>query len=228
MPQDSMEFPYYRAGWYFAAFIKQQCIREVVLHGDRLRRPGAFLVACTHLSHIEPMLISTQTRRHIRWMARQEFYHNVWLRPVMQLSGAFSVNRQGIPVSSVRKAIQLAQAGHVVGIFPEGGCRKGTDLAIRGGRIKQGVATIALRAQIPILPVVVLGTDKMTSVDAWLPGKYGRVWTNFGNWITPPALPARKQRRDARRALARQLEIEYIRAYDELLDQAQLTDGCIP
>src|SRR6478609_3878451 len=45
--------------------------------------------------------------------------------------------------------------GDVVGIFPEGGCQRGQDLAIRGGRIKQGVCTIALRAQVPIQPLVI-------------------------------------------------------------------------
>ena len=146
----------------------------------------------------------------------------------MQLSGAFSVNRQGIPISSIRIAIDLANNGHVVGIFPEGGCRKGPDLAIRGGRIKQGVATIALRAQVPILPVVVLGTDRMASVDAWLPGKYGRVWIAFGNWIEPPARPPRRRQRNVRRALAHQLEVEYVRTYHELLDHSQLSDSFTP
>ncbi|MBC8108454.1 MAG: hypothetical protein H7Z14_17850, partial [Anaerolineae bacterium] len=141
----------------------------------------------------------------------------------------FSVNRHGVPVRAIRTAIARASNGEVVGVFPEGGCRKGRDLAIRGGRIKQGICTISLRSGMPILPVVVLGTHALNDIDPWIPGHQGRVWVAFGNEIIPPAFPKyRRDRRRVRRQLAQKLEREYIRTYDELLKHAALRDDMTP
>jgi len=219
---------YYRIGCYLSAFIKQQCIRETVLHRERLNQPGAYLLACTHLSHIEPMIMSPMVKRPIHWMARAEFYRNRFLGPLLRNTGAFCVNRQGVPVSAIRTGIRLAEAGEVVGIFPEGGCRKGKQLAFRGGRIKGGTSLIALRAQVPIVPVAIVGTDRMTDVERWLPGKYGQVWVAIGEPIHPPARPSRTQRRVSRQRLTEELERAYVALYQEILATTGLHDTYTP
>ncbi len=219
-----MGFPYYRLGLYLVSFTKQQCVREIVLHRHRLDREGPFIIACTHLSHVEPLLVATLVKREIRWMARLEFHRHWLLGPAMRGLGTFCVNRQGVPVSAIRKSDQLLASGEIVGIFPEGGCRKGNDLAFRGGRIRQGVATIALRAQVPIVPIVILGTDKMTDADAWLPGKYGRAFTIVGETIIPPPVPPRAEWRRTRQALASQVETGFITSYQELLNTCGISD----
>lgn len=220
---------YYRIGRYVAAFVKQQCIRETVLHRHRLDLAGPYLLACTHLSHIEPMIVSTLLRRPIRWMARIEFYRNRFLGPLLRNTGTFCVNRQGVSVSAIRTAVRLIEEGEIVGIFPEGGCRKGKELAFRGGRIKQGVAVIACRAQTPIVPVVIVGTDRMTDVERWLPGKYGQVWVAVGEPVAPLPYPPRgRERKRVRQALAEQVESAYVRLYQEILETTGLPDAYTP
>src|SRR4051812_30668899 len=139
----------------FSRFVKRQCFEETVLHAERANLPGGYLLACTHVSHVEPMLASCLIDRPIRWMARIEFFRIKPLALLLHHTNSFPVHRQGVPVSAVRKAIELTKAGAIVGIFPEGGCRKGEELAFRGGRIRQGACTIAIRAQVPILPLVI-------------------------------------------------------------------------
>src|SRR4051794_36862454 len=46
-----------------------RCIRR-----EAPERYGPYILACTHLSHIEPFLMSIIVRRQIDWMARIEFY----------------------------------------------------------------------------------------------------------------------------------------------------------
>jgi 1-acyl-sn-glycerol-3-phosphate acyltransferase len=220
-----MGFPYYRIGWYLTRFTKQQCIREFVLHRHRLERPGPFVLACTHLAHVEPMLVATLLQREIRWMARIEFHRHWLMGPAIRRLGTFCVNRQGVPISAIRESDRLLADGEIVGIFPEGGCRKGTELAFRGGRIRQGVATVAMRAQVPIVPVVVLGTDRLTDPDAWLPGKYGRTYVAVGEAIIPPPWPARTQWRRHRHALAARVEAAFVGSYKELLARSGLRDS---
>jgi 1-acyl-sn-glycerol-3-phosphate acyltransferase len=218
----------YSALHLFGRFVKRQSFDETVLHPERAQRAGGYLLACTHVSHVEPLIASCLFDRPIRWMARIEFFRIRSLAALLHHTNSFPVNRQGVPVSAIRKAIHLTQQGHIVGMFPEGGCRRGKDLAIRGGRIKQGICTIALRAQAPIQPLVILGTNQLNAIDPWLPGSRTKLWLNFGEIIPPPVRPQRRDWRTTRTSLAGELEKEYVRAYQELLARAKLSDAMTP
>src|SRR3954471_17439539 len=81
-------------------------MRAHVLHAQRAEREGGYVLALTHLSHLEPMCASILSPRPIDWMTRKEFFK---FRPVawfLRGCNAFLVNRQGIPVSAVRTAIE--------------------------------------------------------------------------------------------------------------------------
>lgn len=206
-------------------FVKVQCVREVALARERADRSGGFILACTHLSHLEPIVVSCAVRRHVRWMARVEFYRSRWGAAVLNWGGAFPVDRFGYSLPAVRTAIRLASGGEVVGIFPEGEVSKGERSVLRGAEIKRGVCAIALRARVPVVPVVVLGTDRLNRVAPWLPFKRARVWMAFGNDITPdPTL----HRRAARFEMAERLRAEYLRTYRELLNASGLRDADVP
>jgi 1-acyl-sn-glycerol-3-phosphate acyltransferase len=210
-------------------FVREQCIRATIHNRDAMNRDGGYLLAPTHISHVEPMVLSALFERPITWMARIEFFRVPILASMLRWVNSFSVNRQGVPVRAIRTAIDRARNGEIVGVFPEGGCRKGRELAIRGGRIKQGICTIALRAGVPIVPCVVVGTHALNEIEPWLPGQYGKVWIKFGDAILPPPFPrSRRDRRAARRTLAEQLEREYVATYQSLLTDASLRDGMTP
>ena len=220
---------FYAPMWQFARFVRTQCLQQVILHRDRAAISGGCVIACTHVSHIEPMLLATIIDRPIFWMARQEFFRFRPLATMLRWAGAFSVNRSGVAVSSIRTAVRLARHGKIVGIFPEGGCVRGRELMFRGGSVKQGACAIAWRAQVPILPVVVLGTHELNTLDPWLPALQGRVWVVFGEPIPPPATPPQRAcHRSTRRAMAEQLQRSFIGTYHELLDHAGLTDAFTP
>lgn len=205
--------------------IKLQCVREVTLGRERTRRPGGFVLACTHLSHLEPIVVSCAVRRQVRWMARVEFYRTRWGASLLRWGGAFPVDRFGYSLPAVRGAIRLAARGEIVGIFPEGEVTAGARSALRGGSIKRGACAIAIHAGVPIVPVVVLGTDRLNRVAPWLPFKRARVWIAFGNDVTPNTAI---HRRAARFEMADRLRAEYVRTYQELLAAAGLRDDQVP
>lgn len=212
-----------------AAFVRNQCIVEFVLNRRQLQRQGGFIVACTHLSHLEPALVSVHSRRPIYWLARVEFFRVWWFRPFLKLVRAISVNRQGVAAAAIRRAIRLARRGEIVGIFPEGGVAHGPAAIIRGGPMKRGVCVIAMHAGVPIIPCVVLGFDQLTRVSPWLPAKRGRVWVAYGDPIYPPAeLPSRSRRREARFQMADQLQAAFATLYAQLLERANLSDTIAP
>lgn len=217
---------FYRSCRAGSRFIKWQTIREVVLDGSRADRAGGFMLACTHLSHLEPVLVSSIVDRHIRWMARIEFYRRRWQAAALHLGGAFPVDRFGGSIRAVRTAIRLAKAGECVGIFPEGGVAQGWQSVLRGAPFKQGVCTIAIEARIPVVPVVVLGTEQLNRIAPWLPFRRGRLWCAFGNDILPPERSA--SRRGDRAEMASRLGDEFVRVYQDLLRRSGVTDAQVP
>lgn len=213
----------YKLARAFVGSIHFQCVREFVLGRDRLQQPRGFVIACTHLSHLEPAVVSCHTRRHITWIARIEFFKWWWLRPILKTADALPIDRQGRSVKTIRRAISLAKGGDIVGIFPEGGVAKGADAMFRGGPMKRGACVIAIRAGVPIVPCVVLGTEHLNRVAPWLPFKRARVWVAYGEPIFPP--PTSLHRRAARFEMTEKLQVEVMRTYRELLASAGLNDA---
>lgn len=229
-PLPPMSPTFYKAGRLVCNFIKFQCIREVVLHKERVERQGPFILACTHISHLEPIVVASVVRRHIRWMARIEFYQKWWGAAMLHKGGAFPVDRFGFSLPAVRHAIHLLGQGQVVGIFPEGGVAQGSNSLLRSAPIKQGVCTIAMRANVPIIPVIVLGTQHLNRVSPWIPPRRAHLHIAFGRDVTPEtvqgASPATNRARRAE--LAQRLQAEFQRTLHELLDHSRLTMDAVP
>jgi len=189
------------------------------------QQQGGYVLALTHIGNLDPFCSSVLVKRPIRWMARREFFR---FRPIAWLlhrAGAFSVNRHGVPVSSIRRAIDIARQGHVVGICPEGGRKLGPEAAVRGGIIKKGVCSVAIRSGVPVVPCVMLGTPQLNQITPWLPAKRGKLWVAYGEPVTPPA---GKSTRATREALRTQLSTAYVRLYEELRSHFSLDDATVP
>jgi 1-acyl-sn-glycerol-3-phosphate acyltransferase len=135
---------------------------------------------------------------------------------------AFPVNRQGVPVRAIRTAIQRVRARRIVGIFPEGGVAHVRESILRGGPIKKGACVVAYRAAAPVVPVVVVGTDRLNCVGPWLPFRRARVWMIFGRPIHPRLNEPR--RRIARDLMALDVQAEFQVIYRELCSTCGIDD----
>lgn len=218
---------FYAFGWQFSRFVMRQCVNLHALHAERLKRAGPALYACTHLSHLEPFIVSPLIERPIHWMARTEFYKYRWSTQLLNWGGCIPVKRRGRPVRAIRSAITKLGEGRLVGIFPEGGVAHGPVAAFRGGAIKRGVATIALRARVPIVPVVMLGTDTLNCIEPWLPARQAHVWMHVGEDVRPISF-TRSSSRAARIAVADELSRRFIEGYEALVRHFGLDPRKIP
>lgn len=215
----------YTVGKFFSRWIYALSIHGKVVRLEIPEQPGGYLLACSHISHLEPFIISSVMHRRVDWMARIEFYRLGVFRWFLNRFDAFPVNRFGVPVSAIRTAINRAVAGRVVGIFPEGGVAIGQDSVCRGGPLKRGVCLIAMRARVPVIPCVILGTHELTKIDPWLPFRRAQLWIAFGDPIPPPDLATHKAGREQ---MARELSDAFCSLYRELLVRYQLTDEMTP
>lgn len=192
---------------------------------EAAEREGGYVLACTHLSHLDPVCVGVLVNRKIDWMARLEFFRSKLVAAYLWSVDAFPVNRFGMAARSVRTAINRAAGGRVVGIFPEGGVMTGSASVCRGGPIKRGACVVAQRANVPIIPCVIVGTHELNRPLPWIPFRRGNLWVAYGRPIEPKE---GMHRREARFEMAEALRREFAALYDELRTTCGVDDAGVP
>ena len=186
---------------------------------------GGVLIAVSHVSHLDPIVVSALLRRRISWVSRIEFYQQWFMRRILYQGGAFQVHRQGSALPTIREGLRRLERGEAVGIFPEGELMAGANSVLRGAGIKHGVCLLAARSGRPVVPVIVLGTDRLTRLGPWLPAKRGRLWVYVGQPIY--AKPG-GHTRQGRAEFAALLVAEYVRLYAEMRVNFDLPESIVP
>ncbi|MGH8093657.1 MAG: lysophospholipid acyltransferase family protein [Chthoniobacterales bacterium] len=182
-------------------FVRHFC-RQVFSNTTRLRfRPAGpepkngFILACSHASHFDPICLSALLRRRVYWMARLEFYRVWWAALLLRLMGAFPVNRYGVPIRALKRAISLAAAEGVVGVFVEGEVKRNSESIFFGGKIKRGACLIAQRSGRPVVPCVLLGAEALMTTRRYSMARRAPLWFARGAPIYPPAAENRREQR---------------------------------
>ncbi len=130
----------------------------------RCRPPaGPYVAAINHLSHLDPPIAGLALGRPVRFLALDELWGNaVILDWVFNLFGAIPFPRERrYPVGAFRAALRHLEAGGIVGVFPEG--RRVRDWG--EAPVASGAAWLATRADVPIVPVAVWGTQHAMPLD---------------------------------------------------------------
>src|SRR5256714_12367778 len=92
--------------------------RVYVIGRENAERAGGFLLASNHISHFDPLIISSVVRRKIDWMAMAEFFPMPIVGPFLRAVDAFPAERDRADRKTIRTAIERLQAGRIVGVFP--------------------------------------------------------------------------------------------------------------
>lgn len=167
---------------------------------EHIPRSGGFVIASNHLSFIDSVLIPVVSPRHVAFLAKAEYFEGrgvrgflsrLWFRGL----GAVPVRRgsHGEAMASLRVALDVIRDGDGFGIYPEG-TRSREGRLYRG---RTGVAWLALASGAPVVPVGLVGTDRVQPVGARLP-RISPVQVRIGPQITAEAyqrLPAAVARR---------------------------------
>ena len=138
----------------FRAFLTK-LYRVRVDGAERIPERGPVILVANHESLIDPWILALATRRHLRYMAKSEFFKYSLPRLVMKLFGTFPIERGGADAAALGRAGELLAEGEALGIFPQGTC-----LPYRNRRWRSGAARIALASGTPIVPVCLVGTEK--------------------------------------------------------------------
>ncbi len=111
-----------------------------------------FVVVCTHRTWLDIIFLALAIWPHqVYYMAKQELFTTKFLGWLITKLHAFPVNRENPGPSSLKTPLKLLKAGKIVGIFPSG-TRFGEHTSL-----KRGAVTIALKANVPIVPAIYEG-----------------------------------------------------------------------
>ena len=202
------------------------CVARVrVLRRENADRAGGFLLAANHISHFDPFLISLAVRRKIDWMTMAEFFRPRVVGFLLRAIDAFPAERDRADLKTIRTAIERLKSGRVVGLFPEGGIRDGTRSLLEGAPLRPGASALAQIAGVPVLPCVILGSDRLYSKRHWLPFRRTPIWIAFGNPISHfSELP----KSHARERIESELAAAFKNLYAELREKFPLTADDLP
>jgi 1-acyl-sn-glycerol-3-phosphate acyltransferase len=215
----------YRLSQQFGRSVFSMTMNVEVVRPEAAEREGGYVLAVTHLSHLDPLCVGLLVRRKVDWMARLEFFRHWIIAAYLWSVDAFPVNRFGYAGSAIRRAVARAARGRAIGIFPEGGVSAGPASACRGGPIKRGACVVAQRAGVPIVPCVILGTHRLNHPLPWIPYRRGNLWVIFGHPIEPRRNP---NRREARFEMAEELRRQFQSLAEELRTRFDLPEDDVP
>jgi 1-acyl-sn-glycerol-3-phosphate acyltransferase len=115
----------------------------------------AFVMASNHLSYIDSPFIFVELPAVIHVLAAEKYEHHLIFGPILRIAGAVFIRRGEVDRPALRQALAVLRDGNMLGMAVEG-TRSRTGALSWG---KTGTAYLATRAGVPILPVVVWGTE---------------------------------------------------------------------
>ncbi len=134
---------------------------------------GGVLFASNHLANVDPPLVGCWMSRSIFYFAKEELFRIPVLGWFITQVNAFPVRRFDHDIGAFKKACGILAAGEGLLLFPEGRRSKTGEL----GAPKAGIALLAYKARVPVIPVCIQNTDKLQ--------QFKRISLAFGKPIHP-------------------------------------------
>ena len=199
----------YRTLWIVLTILAKTVYRPVVEGREHVPATGPVILASNHLSFIDSIVIPVLSPRETTFLAKAEYFtgngRGVWFtRTFFTALRAVPVNRSDSAAAarSLYTALEILREGTAFGIYPEG--TRSRDGRLYRGR--PGVAWLAFESGAPVVPVGVIGTDRLLPVGAKFP-RLARITIRFGAPLSvadlPPGLsPAQARREFTERVMA--------------------------
>ena len=159
-----------------------------VYGAENVPRKGPLIVVANHASDFDPPIVSAAVRRPVSYMAKEELFRVPVLKQAITLYGAYPVKRGSADRSAIRAALAQLEAGWAVGVFLEG--TRTPDARIPSPKL--GAAMLAAKAQVPLLPLSLWGTQAIIRKGERVPHRVP-ITVRIGEAITPPLSGKREE-----------------------------------
>ena len=160
-------FVYHAATKLTKYFLLPLYARVRLIGVENLPMTGPIILASNHLNDTDPGILCTRIDRVLVFMTKIELFKIPILAQFLRAYGAFPVRRGEADLSALRLSSAALAEGKALVIFPEG-TREGPPEIL--ARAHPGAALLALRHEVPVVPVAIQGSGKLS-----LPGMFLRL-----------------------------------------------------
>lgn len=155
---------------------------------SRVPRTGPVILASNHVSFLDPPLVGSCVRRECAFMARHDLWKSRLLGWLITRLNSFPVHRDTADRAAIRQACDALGRGLALVMFPEG--TRSPDGILRDA--EAGIALIVQKSGAPVVPVAVIGPERMMPPGAHFP-RPTRLTVVFGE----PLLFGKQESREA-------------------------------
>lgn len=154
----------YRAAELTVSPVLRAYFRPTVTGAEHVPGTGSAILAANHLSASDEVFTPITAGRQVVYFAKAEYFCGTGVRGrliawVFTEFGLVPVDRDNprAAASTIDTGAELLAAGKVLGIYPEG--TRSPDGRLH--KFRTGVARLALRTGAPVIPVGLVGTDRV-------------------------------------------------------------------
>ncbi|WP_026538791.1 lysophospholipid acyltransferase family protein [Arthrobacter sp. 9MFCol3.1] len=162
--------------WFTKTFVLGPVLRLLfrpwVKGLDNVPAEGAAILASNHLSFSDSIFMPVMVPRPVAFLAKSEYFTGTGIKgrltaAFFRLTNQLPMDRSGGAASaqSLNAGMDVLKNGSLLGIYPEG--TRSPDGRLYRGKV--GVARLALQARVPVIPVAMIGTDKVQPIGKRVP-----------------------------------------------------------
>lgn len=164
-------------------FLVRTLVKFQVVNPQRIPETGSVLITTNHLSRLDtPLLLTVSDREDLVAIVAKKYQEKTFFRWILnQVAGMVWMDRENTDFAALRKALDHLRQGQIVGIAPEGTRSRDSKGLLEG---KQGAALLAARASVPIVPIGIVGSEKVNQ--GWMHFQRPPVTIRVGKPYTLP------------------------------------------
>lgn len=140
----------------FTSLVKPIFCRLSIEGREHIPSTGGCVLTCNHTMGPDFLVIGYLSPRQIYFMVKAELMEwNRWFGRFLVYNGCFPIRRGDGDKEAITRAVEVVKTGHVLGMFPEG-------TRSRSGKLQRGrtgAAFVAIQAQAPVIPAVVINSE---------------------------------------------------------------------
>jgi 1-acyl-sn-glycerol-3-phosphate acyltransferase len=161
---------------------------------ENVPRTGPGLIISNHIAHFDPAFMMTGFPRIAHFLADKPLLEIPIYGKMLEWGYVFPIDRNKTDRTALKTALARLAAGHLVAIFPEKGIRHGPTSVLGGAELPIGTASLWKMADVPVIPMIIIGTDQLYSFKNYFPRC--RVLIRIGKALPPDKNASREELRD--------------------------------
>ncbi len=162
----------------FSLIIFKLIFKLKIIGSENIPKTGPFIIVANHSSLLDGFVLVSSVKPKITFMSAPYLFKMPFVGNILRGVGAIPVQGKGNDIKLIKKVMKVLQAGGVLGIFPEGRIINEKD----DFSAKAGAAYLAVKVDVPIIPMAIKGAGKVLPVGAKFP-KLNKIEIKIGKPI---------------------------------------------